>query len=72
MKTKCFMKSEENKITEKKYFLKPEKYGIKIYKVSDAGNLICKKLSKKSLAALKDDGYVVKRIPNGSYVICKK
>lgn len=72
MKTKCFMKSEEDKITEKKYFLKPEKYGIKINKVSDAGNLICKKISKKSLAALKDDGYVVKRIPNGSYVICKK
>lgn len=56
----------------KKYFLKPEKYGIEIDKVSDAGNLICKKLSKKSLAALKADGYVVKRIPNGSYVICKK
>lgn len=64
MKTKCFMKSEEDKITEK--------YGIKINKVSDAGNLICKKISKKSLAALKADGYVVKRIPNGSYVICKK
>lgn len=72
MKSKCFMKSDEDKITEKKYFLKPEKYGIKINKVSDAGNLICKKISKKSLAALKDDGYVVKRIPNGSYVICKK
>lgn len=72
MKSKCFMKSEEDKIMENKYFLKPEKYGIKIYKVSDAGNLICKKISKKSLAALKDDGYVVKRIPNGSYVICKK
>lgn len=67
MKTKCFLKAEEDK-----YFLKPEKYGIKINKVSDAGNLICKKLSKKSLAALKADGYVVKRIPNGSYVICKK
>ena len=72
MKSKCFMKSEEDKVMEKKYFLKPEKYGIKINKVSDAGNLICKKLSKKSLAALKDDGYGVKRIPNGSYVICKK
>lgn len=72
MKTKCFLKSEEDKITEKKYFLKPENYGIKINKVSDAGNLICKKISKKSLAALKADGYVVKRIPNGSYVICKK
>ena len=49
-----------------------EKYSIKVDKVSDAGNLICKKLSKKSLAALKADGYVVKRIPNGSYVICMK
>ena len=49
-----------------------EKYAIKVDKVSDAGNLVCKKLSKKSLAALKADGYVVKRIPNGSYVICKK
>lgn len=49
-----------------------EKYGIKVDKVSDAGNLICKKLSKKSLAALKADGYVVKRIPNGNYVICMK
>ena len=72
MKSKCFLKSEEDKVTEKKYFLKPEKYGIKINKVSDAGNLICKKLSKKSLAALKADGYVVKRIPNGNYVICMK
>ena len=49
-----------------------EKYSIKVDKVSDAGNLVCKKLSKKSLAALKADGYVVKRIPNGSYVICMK
>ena len=49
-----------------------EKYAIKVDKVSDAGNLVCKKLSKKSLAALKADGYAVKRIPNGSYVICKK
>ena len=49
-----------------------EKYSIKVDKVSDAGNLICKKLSKKSLAALKADGYVVKRIPNGNYVICMK
>ena len=49
-----------------------EKYSIKVDKVSDAGNLICKKISKKSLAALKSDGYVVKRIPNGNYVICMK
>ena len=49
-----------------------EKYSIKVDKVSDAGNLVCKKLSKKSLAALKADGYDVKRIPNGSYVICMK
>ena len=49
-----------------------QKYAIKVDKVSDAGNLICKKLSKKSLAALKADGYVVKRIPNGNYVICMK
>ena len=72
MKTKCFLKSEEDKVAAKKYFLNPEKYAIKVNKVSDAGNLICKKLSKKSLAALKADGYVVKRIPNGNYVICKK
>ena len=49
-----------------------EKYSIKVDKVSDAGNLVCKKLSKKSLAALKADGYNVKRIPNGNYVICMK
>lgn len=49
-----------------------EKYSIKVDKVSDAGNLVCKKLSKKSLASLKADGYVVKRIPNGNYVICMK
>lgn len=49
-----------------------EKYAIKVDKVSDTGNLVCKKLSKKSLAALKADGYVVKRIPNGNYVICMK
>lgn len=65
MKTKCFLKPEEDKTMAKKY-------AIKVDKVSDAGNLVCKKLSKKSLAALKADGYVVKRIPNGSYVICIK
>lgn len=65
MKTKCFLKPEEDKTMAKKY-------AIKIDKVSDAGNLVCKKLSKKSLAALKADGYVVKRIPNGNYVICMK
>ena len=65
MKTKCFLKPEEDKSMAKKY-------AIKVDKVSDAGNLVCKKLSKKSLAALKADGYVVKRIPNGSYVICMK
>lgn len=65
MKTKCFLKPEEDKTMAKKY-------AIKVDKVSDAGNLVCKKLSKKSLAALKADGYVVKRIPNGSYVICMK
>ena len=65
MKTKCFLKPEEDKTMAKKY-------AIKVDKVSDAGNLVCKKLSKKSLAALKTDGYIVKRIPNGSYVICMK
>ena len=65
MKTKCFLKPEEDKTMAKKY-------AIKVDKVSDAGNLVCKKLSKKSLAALKADGYVVKRIPNGNYVICIK
>lgn len=65
MKTKCFLKPEEDKTMAKKY-------AIKVDKVSDAGNLVCKKLSKKSLAALKADGYVVKRIPNGNYVICMK
>ena len=49
-----------------------EKYAIKVDKVSDPGNLVCKKISKKSIAALKADGYVVKRIPNGNYVICMK
>ena len=65
MKTKCFLKPEEDKAMAKNY-------AIKVDKVSDAANLVCKKLSKKSLAALKADGYVVKRIPNGSYVICMK
>ena len=65
MKTKCFLKPEEDKAMAKKY-------AIKVDKVSDAGNLVCKKLSKKSLAVLKADGYVVKRIPNGNYVICMK
>lgn len=62
-----------SKITTKNSYAKmTEKYAIKVDKVSDAGNLVCKKLSKKSLAALKADGYVVKRIPNGNYVICMK
>lgn len=61
------------KIMSKNSYAKmTEKYSIKVDKVSDAGNLVCKKLSKKSLAALKADGYVVKRIPNGNYVICMK
>lgn len=61
------------KIMSKNSYAKmTEKYSIKVDKVSDAGNLICKKLSKKSLAALKADGYVVKKIPNGNYVICMK
>lgn len=62
-----------SKITTKNPYSKmTEKYAIKVDKVSDSGNLVCKKLSKKSLAALKADGYVVKRIPNGNYVICMK
>lgn len=62
-----------SKITPKNSYSKmTEKYAIKVDKVSDAGNLVCKKLSKKSLAALKADGYVVKKIPNGNYVICMK
>ena len=62
-----------SKIMSKNSYAKiTEKYSIKVDKVSDAGNLVCKKLSKKSLAALKADGYVVKRIPNGNYVICMK
>ena len=62
-----------SKITTKNSYAKmTEKYAIKVDKVSDAGNLVCKKLSKKSFAALKADGYVVKRIPNGNYVICMK
>lgn len=59
-------------MTKKSYAKMAEKYAIKVDKVSDAGNLVCKKLSKKSLAALKADGYIVKKIPNGSYVICMK
>jgi len=59
-------------MTKKSYSKIAEKYVIKVDNVSDAGNIVCKKLSKKSLAALKADGYVVKRIPNGSYVICMK
>lgn len=62
-----------SKITTKNSYSKmAEKYAIKVDKVSDAGNMVCKKLSKKSLAALKADGYVVKKIPNGNYVICMK
>jgi hypothetical protein len=48
------------------------KYNIKVDHVSDKGNLVCKKLSKKTLAALRADGYMVKVLPSGSYVICKK
>lgn len=59
-------------IPKNSYSKMTEKYAIKVDKVSDAGNLVCKKLSKKSLSALKADGYVVKRIPNGNYVICMK
>lgn len=49
-----------------------DELGIKYDKVTEAGNVVCKKLSKKNLAALKAEGYNVKRIPNGSYVICHK
>lgn len=59
-------------MTKKSYTKIAEKYGFKIDHVSEAGNVVVKKLSKKSLAALKADGYVVKKMPNGSYVICMK
>ena len=45
------------------------KYGIKYSHISDAGNIVCKKISAKSLKALKADGYRVYKMPNGSMVI---
>lgn len=63
---------ESKSMPKNSYSKMTEKYAIKVDKVSDAGNLVCKKLSKKSLAALKADSYVVKKIPNGNYVICMK
>ena len=56
-------------MTKKSYVKLSEKHGFKIDHVSDAGNVVCKRLSKKSLKGLKEDGYVVKKIPNGSFVI---
>lgn len=49
-----------------------DELGVKYDKVTAAGNIVCKKLSKKNLTTLKAAGYTVKRIPNGSYVICHK
>lgn len=49
-----------------------DELGVKYDKVTDKGNVVCKKLSKKSLKELKEAGYKVMRIPNGSYVICHK
>ena len=46
--------------------------GVKYDKISEAGNVVCKKLSKKDLAAVKKAGYSVKRIPSGSFVILHK
>lgn len=59
-------------MTKKWYAKLPEKYNFKIDHVSSIGNPVCKKLSKKSLAALRADGYMVKKMPNGTYVICRK
>lgn len=46
-----------------------EKLGIKYDNVTVKGNVVCKKLSKKDLAAVKAAGFKVTRIPNGSFVI---
>ena len=45
---------------------------VKVEKITANGNIVCKKISKKDLAAVKAAGYSVKRIPNGSFVICHK
>lgn len=49
-----------------------KKHNFKIDRVTEKGNLVCKKLSKKTLAALRADGYMVKVLPSGHYVVCKK
>ena len=46
-----------------------EKLGVKYDNVTEKGNVVCKKLSKKDLAAVKAAGFKVTRIPNGSFVI---
>lgn len=49
-----------------------EKYNFKYDHVSESGNLVCKKISKKSIAALRADGYKVLKMPQGTFVICQK
>lgn len=55
------------KITQNDVFAK--NFGFKYDKVSDKGNLVCKKLSKKSLKALKDHGYKVYQLPSKIFVV---
>ena len=54
------------------YDLAAENFGFKYDKISAKGNIVCKKLSAKSLKAIKAAGIKVGRIPNGSYVIYNK
>lgn len=55
-----------------KYDSMATKYGFKYTHISDAGNIVCKKISAKSLKALKADGFRVYKMPNGSTVIKMK
>ena len=55
------------KLTDNDFLAKS--FGFKYDKVSDKGNLVCKKLSKKSLKALKDHGYKVYQLPSKIFVV---
>jgi len=51
------------------YDLIAARYGFKYDHISDAGNIVCKKISVKSIKALKADGYKYYRMPTGLVVI---
>ena len=49
-----------------------EGLNIKFDHVTAKGNLVCKKLTKKDISAIKAGGHRIRKIPSGHFVISEK